>query len=770
MVMRFFSILLIFAMSCAALAGCSSGYITEETERFFTSENIPLPAELSDIYDFAISGDLLYIAAPIIGESQFPTIYTMDINGAEPGELENYSSPRPPDGAMGFVLINNLIIDVFENIWIVETGSFSKLDLPDGFDAAVDDPWQYYRDLESIMSLRKLDATGKELGAFDLRIFSDNETDFFIRAISSDNNGNIYIANTYEVIVFDNSANLLFDYNSASEIDDLVKLADGTVASFFRGTPETNPAVFSINIISRQLENQIELPINAGRVHSGAGDHIIFFSDFTGLSGIKSENDDSERLITWIDSNINIDGILSVDVLSNGQILLAGRMIDHATGSPETKLSILTETSYESISRKTVLTLATLFADQALLRATADFNSSSDIYHIQIVDYSIFATGFDYQAGRTRLLTDIIAGRTPDILDTSHVLVNQFVNKGLLVDLYPFIDSDPHLNRGDLVENVMKLSEIDGGFYRVYPGFGVSTLIGQVSTLGEGKGWSLEEFAAVLEANQQADRPLGGWFDRAGFLTQTVFVSLSQFVNLSEGTCSFDTDDFAHLIEVAGMLPAERNNNYVEEDLIVSGRQIMTAAPHFSDIRRIRDYSIIFGGDIVFKGYPTTSGIGNTISLSSELAITGACIDVDGAWEFLRLFLTKDFQIPNKTENFHDLGTIYNFPSNRHAFEKLIKAAMTPKVAVDFSGNEREVPYAYIWGDLEIEIYAITESEANQIVDLVNTASFIRSNFDDVILDIVRESTSTFFAGHGTSADATRIIQNRVSRILSEQE
>jgi len=414
---------------------------------------------------------------------------------------------------------------------------------------------------------------------------------------------------------------------------------------------------------------------------------------------------------------------------------------------------------------ETELTLATLFVNPILRKAVSDFNMSNNLYHIQIIDYSEFNTEDNQSAGYTKLVTEITAGKIPDILNLWPLLpAHKYVAAGLLEDLYPFIDSDPELSRSDLIENVMKLSEIDGGFYRVFPGFSITSLVGSSSVLGEEMGWSIVEFNALIEANPQADIPLGVYFDRTGFLTQTIAVCIDQFVNLSEGTCCFDTDGFVYLLEVANTLPVEIDYRYDEVDLIADGRQIMIDT-QFTAFRLIQVYKAMFGSEIVFKGYPTGTGtgIGNILDLDHSLAMTTECSDKEGAWEFLRIFLSEEFQLEYATET-------YYFPSNQVVFDKMLEIEMTPVLSTDTHGTGDEVSQTFSFNEFCVETFSITQAETDQIIALVNSASFLRSSFSEMILDIIRENVSVYFAGHSSAEETARVIQSRVSTLLAEQK
>ena len=60
------------------------------------------------------------------------------------------------------------------------------------------------------------------------------------------------------------------------------------------------------------------------------------------------------------------------------------------------------------------------------------------------------------------LNTRIISGDMPDILDMSNLSVQIYQSKGLLEDLYPYMEHDPEIRKEDYFENVFEAISLDG--------------------------------------------------------------------------------------------------------------------------------------------------------------------------------------------------------------------------------------------------------------------------------------------------------------------
>jgi len=418
------------------------------------------------------------------------------------------------------------------------------------------------------------------------------------------------------------------------------------------------------------------------------------------------------------------------------------------------ELYILTKTPYSELPERIPLTLATIWMDWNVRNQIVQFNRTNTEFRIHIIDYSEFNTEDDWNAGLTRLSTDIIAGNVPDIIDVSQLPFKQYVARDLLVDLYPLIDADPEFSRSDLMEAVFRAAEMDGGLYRIFPTFNINTLVGNPSVVGPEMGWTMEEFDTVLRNNPQADRPLGAWLTKDQFLSSAVMLNMDAYVDWAKGTVSFDSGDFAMLLETSNRFPTEIEyedefGNYIEEyEVIAQGRQIM-AQMWLSDFQSLQMYRAMFGGDLAFKGFPTENRNGHSLGINTSLAITSRAVNKEGAWSFLRTLLDAKWQI----DTFY-----WQFPTNKAAFEEKVKEAM-----------EQDQNMSWGWGrDFTVEIQPMTQADVDIVMQLIEN-SFGIASYDEALMNIINEGAADFFSGRSSAQDAARIIQSRAAIYVSEQ-
>jgi len=746
------------------LAGCRRGPVSNYVppEFVFVPEVVELPEEISEMRNMVYSNGRLYFWSYVVTDEETWSgegrIFSMDIDGSNLTELSNYSPTESPyEDADGNMYISSMIVDNEGNIWLVEEGRFFSVNYPEDFDEENPADWDRVEwiDYGTVITIRKLDQTGAELLSVDVTdIFSGYDW-IYVSAFTIDSDGNIYLGVMEEVVVLDSNGTVRTKISSGW-VQQLVRLPDGRVG-FSGWTDGYGYALRIIDLVTGGLGETIELPDNAWNLLSGSEDYPIVFQDGLNLYSFDPETGESERVINWVESSVSPDGIENIIFLPDGRLLFTNMTYDWVEYNHTFELNILTRVPYSDLPVRTVLTLATVDLDWSLRNHIIKFNRENLEYRIHVIDYSEFRTDDDWFAGITKLSTDIIAGNVPDMIEISYRMpFKQYVARGLLMDLYPLIDADPEINRSDLMESVFRAAEMDGGLYRIFSTFTINTIVGHPSVVGPEMGWTMDEFDAVLRANPQADMPLGQWLTRETFLNMAVSLGMDEYVDWAKGTVSFDSGEFALLLESSNRFPPEIDYNNIDGDfwidqneLIAQGRQIMSSM-YISDFQSMQWSQMMFGGELAFKGFPTKSGNGNSLEAHSGIALTTRTIDKDGAWQFMRALISDDWQRTNR---------MWGFPTNKAAFDRMAEDAK----------NMDDMSYGMSWGDGEV-MYAkpITQADVDLIMSLIDN-SFGIISYDDALMNIINEGASDFFNGSRSAQDAARIIQSRAAIYVSEQ-
>jgi len=758
-------------MLVTVIAGCRkedeyTRSMAEIPEFVYVPTYITLPDSITDISSLVYANDKLFLSSwLLLDETTYEygiKLYSIEIDGTNLKELSNYSSGSPPEGAIGNAYLNSMLADGEGNLWVSESGNYYGFDIPEGVDVDMEsgEQWQYYYDMGNVMTVRKLDETGAEIMSVDISSLAAGTDYFYVSTFNIDKDGNIYIGAEQTIYVLDNNGRLQFKLEISNWVDRLISLPDGTVA--FSGYTDGGRVLRKIDFATRAWGEEMKLPMDAYNSFPGSGDYSIVYTNNMSLFGLETGTGEGVKLLSWLDSDINPDGLNNITMLADGRILCTSYRWNRSAEKANFELIILTKTLYETLPQKTILTLATVWLDWNLRNSIVDFNKSNETYRIQVIDYSEFNTEEDYSAGFTKLTTEIISGRIPDILDISNLPYAQYVARGLLQDLYTYIDADPDMDRSDYFESVFGAAEINGGLYQIFPTFNISTLVGHPNVLGPGIGWNMSEFQNVIRANPQADVPMGLGYTKSAFINYAVSLGMDEFVDWPAGKCNFNNDDFIQLLEFSGMFPTDyewSENDPQPNELIATGRQIMTPM-WVHDFRDLQYYVALFGGDLVFKGFPNEGRNGNTLNLYSGLAMTSVCPYKDGAWEFMRLILTEEWQ--------DQIG--WGFATNRASFNKRLEEEMTPNYYIDENGNEVEMSRGGMsWGDGPmIEFYALTQEEADKVLALIDSVSGVMGQ-NESLMNIINEGAADFFSGRSTAQDAARVIQSRASIYIAEQ-
>ena len=661
------------------------------------------------------------------------SLWSMNIDGSDLIEINNYTAWLPTfkiEG--GAIKIVTSYIDHDDFLWVIEFGTF--------FD--VDDA------IHRIPTLRKLDASGAEILSIDISFIYPNN---YLRepiTFCIDGDGYIYINYYGDIFVLSSNGSLLHTLNLQGRINtQIIKLNDGNVVGF--GWRGMTPVLRYLNMQNREWGETIELPpMNIKTVFPGNDEFVILFNDGSSLYGVTSGTWEAEHILSWIDIGLNTDGINTIKFLPDGRLYALSFIMRWTTSEFINELIMLEKVPIEDMPEKTVLSLATFKFDGYLRYAVLHFNKNSTTHKIQVTDYSVFNTHENHLAGLTRLNTEIIAGRIPDLMDTSSIPFDTYAARGLFVDMNPFLDADPEINRSGLMDNILRVSEIDGSLYRLFPVFKISTMFGNPFFVGSEPGWNLSEFKATLIANPQADIPLGSNTSQESILKLLFQHDIGQFIDWDSGAVNFESDYFTDMLEVASMFPPERDtyeqgwDEYLEG--LKAGREIIRSF-NFGGFRSFIVFRIEFGGEIVLKGFPVENRAGNKLSIDDGVAITVGCADKQGAWDFVRTFLTESYQREYILDDWF-------FSVNRKIFEEGLAEALEIVYPL----------YDPVYFDKEV-----SQEEADKIMAFVGSVSGVLTH-DETLWNIVSESASEYFAGYRTAQDTARIIQNRAMRYMAE--
>jgi ABC-type glycerol-3-phosphate transport system substrate-binding protein len=352
----------------------------------------------------------------------------------------------------------------------------------------------------------------------------------------------------------------------------------------------------------------------------------------------------------------------------------------------------------------------------------------------------------------------------PDMIYTANIPISKYAGKGILEDLWPYIESDTRFGRDDLVESVFKAVEIDGKLYQTVSSFSVTTALGLTDVVGDKLGWTLDDLKAALNTLPEGAQVFNDTATKSDILNGMISMNMSTYIDWTTGECKFDTEDFISLLNfTAGFADDDIWDDYdwneYEDDYtrMKSGKQLLYRV-YLYGFDSMSELQASLGKDVTFVGYPTDSGYGAAFSLNDGIAMTTSCSNKDVAWAFMGTFLTADYQQENS----------WSFCTNKEVFEQQAKDAMTQEY--DSDGNPIPL-YSYGRsgaGDTVTDVYAITQEMYEAVLEVINNTTMV-SSYDQEIIDIITDETAAFFEGQKTAEETAKMLQSRISLYVGEQ-
>ena len=833
---KFAALLLAVLMALTSFAGCNKAKTDEEN-----LDKYIYPATYFDLSDFGDNATVNQVTS--VGEKAYmlvtmPTgetvtntykdengedveyssdvykncLYELDLSTGEKKKLDGfvdltsgYDTTTDDPAVRGYASINNMLVTNDGKLAVVRTSETTTYNVPAGFNPETDNIWQYSSTTKLDVYIDVLDETGAVANTVTAlsKEYSKDESYYGTRGVVCDKDGNWYINTTDGMEVYNaDFSQKLFEETGDNNINNVVRTANGDIAVVL-WDESGNFNVKPFDTAKKAFSEGKKLSMSTvyfNETFTGNSDYDFFGSDESGILGVNAKDGTVTRVLSWLDSDLSPDSIGHVAAMENGDFLLYNQ--NWETNSSE--LIRLVKTENDPSKEKKIITLATLNMDSEMRTLSSDFNKNSSEYRIKVTDYSEYNTGDDYTAGITKLNTEIIAGRVPDIIAVGYFMpIDQYAAKGILEDLTPYIERD--LGKDALVDDFFKtLRDDNGKLYEAYSAFTMQTLVGLRSVVGDEADWSFKKLQEAFATLPEGASIVGDYYSRSSALYMFLYSNMDKFVNWETGKCTFDSQDFIDLLETVKTFPADediKSNDgetaYVSDQVkVLTGKQLLSNANAYSltDFRANTFYA--YGkDDISFVGYPGTgaafsaAGMGYAISAKSE--------NKEAAWQFVSRILTEDYQNGQNKYGYYN-----GFPTNEAVFDKMMEAEATPTfdenavisstyvvgnngTSSDGGLGEREPYYSGatndkgvheqpkttygFGGDITVEVYAMTEQEKEVVLDLLkNTTTFMR--YDSSLSDIINEEIQPFFKGEKSAADAAKMIQSRATIYVNEQK
>ena len=816
--------------------GSSTGTKTEtndekaaSTSKYaYQAEYLPIPDNIQYVNTSTISGANLYFTGSIIDGKQTYTdengeeieydnyrsaLFKMDIETGDCTELTEFQLPEVPEGWMGSTDLNTIQAGADGTLWAIY-GSYTYRYNPPADLAADDSMYNYYEQGENKTGLLHLDADGKELKRIEFNQTDENGNSFYVSNFFVDNSGNVYLSDWQNVYIYDQDGNKKTTVDLGENGGELCELKAGVVGVCYykndEAKPEESGRVFQeIDPATGKLTGDtVKIPDSAYNFFPGDDVYDIYYDYNGNIYGYKFDTDTKDKVIDWIECDINSNNLNSYSILPDGRVIAFENTYDDQTQTNTMQLIVMTRVDAASVVNKTVLTFACMYLDWNMRDAIVKFNRASNTHRIVVRDYSEYNTDDDYTAGIQKLNTEMLSGKLPDMIDinTYSMPIEQYAAKGFLTDLYELIDADADLSREDFVQPVLKaLESADGKLYQLPQTFTVDTAIALDKVVGEYDTWNLAAVKDAMTKLQDGATVFDVYRTKSDILSTCISRNIDAFVDWENGAAHFDSDEFKALLEFANSFPdtydwenADEEDQDSAQNRMNAGKQLMSSF-YVSSLEDILYQLTGYNGKVKFVGYPSEDGTSNhAFQIDGAIAISSTCADKTAAWNFMKQFLNEEYQ---------SSYNIWSFPINQAAFDAKLKEMMTEEyqtddngnVMKDDNGNPIRIPKVTYYTDGngtmtgystgnggvavmqpsadgsdemgengEVNVYAMTQEQADEILGLINATTAVYG-YDESIMGIITDEAAPYFAGEKSLDDTVNMIQSRVNLYVAEQ-
>lgn len=479
----------------------------------------------------------------------------------------------------------------------------------------------------------------------------------------------------------------------------------------------------------------------------------LFVQTSRGLKDFSFEDGEGEMVIDWVTAGISSQDIKKVAFLSSASLAVITQSV---RDEMETELVIFTK-SDEPI-QKEVLTLATLDPGPELLNQVLSYNKFSESYSVYVNNYyDASSPDMSIEDAMKRLQVDLISGTAGDLVDLESLsdlaTRRSYATKGVLEDLYGWMEADPSFHKEDYLENLFQANEIDGKLYNFVPLFKIHTVFGKTSEVGEGYQWTVDEFYDFYQTNSHM--ALFAELTQEKFLEVVSSLSTNELIDWEERSCSFASNEFITFLKIAKSLPKQVDEFVDEMDLIYNGQ--VSLSLHFGYGRELTGYILarkLFQEPVSLIGFPTAGKNGSAFQNIISLGICSSSSKKEGAWEFLKSFAADTYE-----EQLKGTGAFW--------FRKDFIEQNFETISEDESILNEQIGNGVSGWQINLE--TPTEEDISVLRDWLYSIQWVYE-YDPVIRDIIIEEARFYCAGQQEAEEVAETIQSRVSLYLKESK
>lgn len=381
----------------------------------------------------------------------------------------------------------------------------------------------------------------------------------------------------------------------------------------------------------------------------------------------------------------------------------------------------------------------------------------------------------EYEYGRDDLWRDILADDSPDVyIPYDHGELYRYVNLGALADFGELHDKYGGMSEDDFLPNIVSGMKYKGKLYSMTGYFTPQLNIAKRGVLSrEQAEWNYDEFYDFV-ASQPADMYLAEHYvmdEPAYVFTWLCGENISDWVDYDKAECYFDSPEFVRLLEFcknancigsygdsyyANVTPEQMSLDAAENMNMLGNQKALfgtlNGADRFDSFVTVAASHSMTLDDITLV-YPPNNRRGGVFRPQDEYCVltSGKC--QQGGWEFVNYALSYDV--------LSDPWKPWDFSTRKDAFDYILKTKFdTMNTGDTVNANVNGYMFSY---DL-----SMTQEQFDYIKGVVLSCDRIGA-WDDKLSPILTEEFGSYISGETSAEDCAKMIQNRVSIMLSEQ-
>lgn len=426
------------------------------------------------------------------------------------------------------------------------------------------------------------------------------------------------------------------------------------------------------------------------------------------------------------------------------------------------------------LSNKTILTVSSLFTDQILRIAAFQFQKQHPDVQFKITQY------YDKMEDQMKwsdfirtVNTDILSGKTADIMFLDNLPLDSYMRRGILVDLNSVVNElggAEKLNMG--IVNGMKNK--DGKLYALPLTFTTYALIGRKNVIDQ-----VTDLQSLLTLKLEPEQKALSSMQKQSLFQQLLMTNLPVFIDKQSGNYRFDTPEFIGFLELidriyneAQVPPPELPENPTDEDYKkmdmgnfyqntqkdrYTGKTAMSMTTLGNLDSLSYEFSYSGGKDASWTFMPKLKDIGGEIFMpQTTLGISAKSKNQKLAIEFVKMIFSGEIE---GVENY-----MWGFSVVKAQQEKTIKNLLEQYKQQEEAGGKRQM---HIDEKTSIEMITLTEQQMRDIVNRLDECT-IPVQYDQTLSEFLNEEIKPFLYGRKTAKEAAEALQRRAAAYLAE--